>query len=123
MSQKIEIRGLRVYGFHGVLDFEREDGQYFVIDAKIWVDSDRAENSDLIEDTVSYAEIAELIAKNVRQDPVNLLETLAKRLADLVLIVSQPHAKKVKIKVSKPDAPIQLYFDDVSVTATVRRDA
>lgn len=123
MTQKIKIKGLRVYGFHGVLDFEREDGQYFVVDATIWIDSDRAVQTDDIANTISYAEVAELIAADVRENPVNLLESLASRLANRVLAASGPLASKVKVKVSKPDAPIQLYFDDVSVTAKAKKDS
>lgn len=121
MTQKIKIRGLRVYGFHGVLDFEREEGQYFVVDATIWINPERAIQTDDIQNTVSYAELAELIARDVRENPVNLLESLASRLAERVLSASGPLATKVKVKVSKPDAPIQLYFDDVSVTAKAKR--
>lgn len=122
MLQKIELKGLRVYGYHGVLDFERQEGQYFVVDAKIWVDASRAVATDSIENTVSYAEIAELISANVKANPVNLLESLAQRLAQEVLMASGPLAQKVKIKVSKPDAPIHLYFENVSVSAKAKRD-
>ena len=123
MTQKIRIRGLRVYGYHGVLEHERSEGQYFIVDATITVDSERAAATDDIANTVSYAEIAQLIAENVRNNPVNLLETLSQRLADEVLFAASPWAKKVKIKVSKPDAPIDLYFEDVSVTAKAKRQA
>ena len=121
MTQKIRIRGLRVYGYHGVLEHERNEGQYFIVDATITVDSERASATDDIANTVSYAEIAHLISENVRNNPVNLLETLAQRLADEVLFAASPWAKRVKIKVSKPDAPIDLYFEDVSVTAKAKR--
>lgn len=122
MTALIEITGLRAYGYHGVMEFEREQGQYFVVDAKIWIDHERAAFTDELEHTVSYAEIAELIVANVGANPVNLLEKLAQRLADEVLRAAGPVAKKVKIKVSKPDAPIQLYFENVSVTAKAKRD-
>ena len=121
MTQKIRIRGLRVYGYHGVLEHERNEGQYFIVDATITIDSERAASTDDISNTVSYAEIAHLISENVRNNPVNLLETLSQRLADEVLFAASPWAKKVKIKVSKPDAPIDLYFEDVSVTAKAKR--
>jgi 7,8-dihydroneopterin aldolase/epimerase/oxygenase len=123
MSQKIEISGLRVFGYHGVLEHERIEGQYFVVDAKIWIDSDRAFATDDIANTVSYAEIAQLISRNVKSNPVNLLETLSQRIADEVLFAASPWAKKVKVTVSKPDAPIDLYFETVSVTATARRQS
>ena len=121
MTQKIRIRGLRVYGYHGVLEHERNEGQYFIVDASITIDSERASATDDIANTVSYAEIAHLISENVRNNPVNLLETLSQRLADEVLFAASPWAKKVKRKVSKPDAPIDLYFEDVSVTAKAKR--
>ena len=123
MTQRIEIRGLRVYGYHGVMEHERQEGQYFVIDATIKVDAERASATDDIANTVSYAEIAHLISENVRNNPVNLLETLSQRLADEVLFAASPWAKKVKITVSKPDAPIDLYFDTVAVTAKAKRQS
>ena len=121
MTQKIEIRGLRIFGHHGVMEHERKNGQYFVVDAKIWIDSERAAATDDISNTVSYAEIAQLISKNVGQNPVNLLETLSQRLADEVLFAASPWATKVKITVSKPDAPIDLFFDTVAVTASAKK--
>jgi 7,8-dihydroneopterin aldolase/epimerase/oxygenase len=120
MTQKIKIVGLRVYGYHGVLEHERQDGQYFIVDATITIDSERASATDDIANTVSYAEIANLISENVRNNPVNLLETLSQRLADEVLFAASPWAKKVKITVSKPDAPIDLYFDTVQVTSRAK---
>jgi dihydroneopterin aldolase len=120
MTQKIKIVGLRVYGYHGVLEHERQDGQYFIVDASITIDSERASATDDIANTVSYAEIANLISENVRNNPVNLLETLSQRLADEVLFAASPWAKKVKITVSKPDAPIDLYFDTVQVTSKAK---
>lgn len=123
MTQKIQIKGLRVYGYHGVLDHERNEGQYFIVDATIKIDADRASATDDIANTVSYAELAQLISENVRNNPVNLLETLAQRLADEVLFRASPWASKVKITVSKPDAPIDLYFDTVAVTAKAKRDS
>ena len=121
MNQKIQIKGLRVYGYHGVLDFEKQEGQYFIIDASIWLDATRAVQTDSIADTVSYAELAQLISKDVRSNPVNLLETLSQRLAELLLVSSGPLAKKTKVIVSKPDAPIDLFFETVKVTAKAKR--
>ena len=123
MTQSIKIRGLRVYGYHGVMEHERKDGQYFIVDAVIKIDAERASATDEIANTVSYAEIAHLISENVRNNPVNLLETLSQRLADEVLFAASPWAKKVKITVSKPDAPIDLYFDTIQVTAKAKRSS
>jgi dihydroneopterin aldolase len=89
----------------------------------VWIDDERASTTDDISNTASYAEIAQLIASNVNSNPVNLLETLSQRLANEVIFAASPWAKKVKITVSKPDAPIELYFDTVSVTATATRQS
>jgi dihydroneopterin aldolase len=123
MTQKIEIVGLRIFGHHGVMEHERKNGQYFIVDTKIWIDSERASATDDIANTVSYAEIAQLISKNVGQNPVNLLETLSQRLAGEVLFAASPWARKVKVTVSKPDAPIDLFFDTVQVTAIAKKPA
>jgi dihydroneopterin aldolase len=105
------------------MEHERDEGQYFIVDATIKVDAERASSTDDISNTVSYAEIAQLIAENVRNNPVNLLETLSQRLADEILFAASPWAQKVKVTVSKPDAPIDLYFDTVSVTAKAKRQS
>jgi dihydroneopterin aldolase len=123
MTQKIRIKGLRVYGYHGVMEHERDEGQYFIVDATIKVVAERASSTDDISNTVSYAEIAQLIAENVRNNPVNLLETLSQRLANEVLAAAGPWAQKVKVTASKPDAPIDLYFETVSVTAKAKRQS
>jgi len=109
---EISIEGLKVYGHHGVLQFERDLGQFFVIDAKLEVE---AGVSDQLDESVSYAEIAELIANDVKRNPVNLIETLAMRLHELVMAHSRC-IKRATITVHKPSAPIDLEFSDVSVT-------
>ena len=109
---EIAIRGLEVYAHHGVLQFERDLGQIFVIDATLTVDAGTA---DELEESVSYAEIAELIADDVKQNPVNLIETLAHRLHGKVMAKS-PRIKRAEITVHKPSAPIELKFEDVFVT-------
>ncbi|MEY4995261.1 MAG: hypothetical protein RLZ65_1110 [Actinomycetota bacterium] len=109
---EIAIRGLEVYAHHGVLQFERDLGQVFVIDATFTV---AAGTSDDLEESVSYAEIAELIADDVKQNPVNLIETLAHRLHSKVMARS-PRIRRAEITVHKPSAPIDLKFEDVSVT-------
>lgn len=109
---EIAIEGLRVWGNHGVLQFERDLGQHFLIDARIWVEAGVADN---LAESVSYAEIAHLIAEDVKRNPVNLIETLAMRIHALVLGHSS-RIRKAEITVHKPSAPIDLEFSDISVT-------
>ena len=122
---KIKLTGLRVYAHHGVFDFERQNGQDFYIDASVWVDKSSLEFSDDLSKTVHYAELAKALVDNVKNQPVDLIETLAQRLVDLVLNWGGPAGPVVKAKVTvhKPNAPIVYEFQDVSVTAKGKRKA
>ena len=126
MSQKIKITGLRVFAHHGVFDFERQNGQDFYIDATVWVGSPKATLTDNLGDTVHYGDLAKAIVDNVKSQPVDLLETLAQRLLDMVMNFGGGDAtgkvRKAKITVHKPNAPITYEFKDVSVTVKGKRD-
>ena len=113
-EDRITLRGLRVRGFHGVLPAEREQGQDFVVDAVLTLDLRPAAASDDVADTVHYGELAERLAAVVAGEPVDLVETLATRLAEVCL--SYDRVRGAEVTVHKPDAPIPLSFQDVSVT-------
>lgn len=114
----IQITGLRVFAHHGVFDFERQNGQDFFIDASVWLESQSALLSDNLNDTVHYGTLAQAIVENVRAEPVDLIETLAQRLLDLVLNFGGPTSpiRRAEITVHKPNAPIPYDFTDVSIT-------
>jgi dihydroneopterin aldolase len=114
VSDRIALTGLRVPGRHGVYDFEREQGQDFVVDVVLELDTRPAAASDDVADTVHYGELASALAEVVAGEPVNLLETLAARLADVCLADPRVHAADVTVH--KPHAPIPLAFHDVSVS-------
>jgi dihydroneopterin aldolase len=114
MTDRITLSGLRVRGFHGVLPAERRDGQDFVVDAVLSLDTRAAAASDALADTVDYGVLAGALAKVVAGEPCDLLETLADRLAAVCL--AHPLVFEVELTVHKPSAPIPLAFDDVSVT-------
>lgn len=115
---QIELHGLKVYAHHGVLEFERALGQEFVIDA--FVEVEAGLNDDLSE-SVSYATIAELLVTNAKQNPVNLLETLAHRLHSAILELS-PRIILASVTIHKPHAPIDIEFEDVTVSYFGGRD-
>jgi dihydroneopterin aldolase len=117
MNDRIELRGLRARGFHGVFDFERAQGQDFLVDAVLELDLRPAAASDQVTDTVHYGELAERLVGVVTGEPVNLVETLAARLAAVCLEDSRVRAATVTVH--KPQAPIPHSFADVAVT--VRR--
>jgi dihydroneopterin aldolase len=112
---KIKLTGLRVFAHHGVLEFERTDGQEFFIDATVWLDASAAVKADDLAKTVNYGTLADMIVANVASEPVDLIETLAQRLLTMVLSLSAPIIE-AEITVHKPNAPIDHDFADVSVT-------
>jgi dihydroneopterin aldolase len=118
VSDEIALTGLRVRGHHGVFEHERRDGQDFVVDAVLELSTRAAAASDDVADTVHYGELAEALAAVVAGEPVDLLETLAQRLADACLADSRVAAARVTVH--KPQAPIPLTFADVAVT--IRRE-
>lgn len=119
MADRIALTGLTVRGRHGVFDFERRDGQDFVVDVVLDLDTRAAAASDELSDTVHYGELAAALADVVGGEPVQLLETLAQRLADVCLADARVDAATVTVH--KPHAPIPLAFADVSVTITRSR--
>jgi len=113
-TDRIEVRGLRVRGHHGALDAERRDGQDFLIDAVLAVDTRPAAAADDLSLTVDYAGLSERLAAIVAGEPVRLIETLAERLARACL--AEPAVRQARITVHKPDAPMGRPFGDISVT-------
>lgn len=113
-SDEIVLTGLTVFGRHGVFAHEREDGQEFTIDLRVRMPLSDAAASDDVTDTVHYGELAEAVAAVVAGEPVNLIETLAQRIADVAL--ADPRVRSVVVTVHKPHAPIPLTFSDVAVT-------
>jgi dihydroneopterin aldolase len=118
---EISLTGIRAFGYHGVFEQERRDGQEFVVDATLELDLAVAAASDDVADTVHYGELAERIVHLVATDPVDLIETLAERIAADVLTDSR--VQRVTITVHKPAAPIVVPFADVAVTVRRSRPA
>jgi dihydroneopterin aldolase len=116
MSDQIALRGLQAFGYHGVLPEERREGQRFIVDAVLSVDSRFAAASDDLNDTVDYGGLAQRLLAAVESDPVNLIETLAQRLAGICLASERVSA--VEITVHKPEAPTGVNLDDVTITIT-----
>ncbi|MFV0463375.1 MAG: 2-amino-4-hydroxy-6-hydroxymethyldihydropteridine diphosphokinase [Nostocoides sp.] len=111
---RIEARGIRAFGRHGVLEHERREGQEFVVDVSLAVDLARAGRTDDLAETVSYAEVAADVVAIVTGEPVDLIETVAQRIADACL--RRPLVEAVEVTVHKPQAPVGVPFDDVAVT-------
>lgn len=115
MSDRIEITGLFGFGYHGLFDDERENGQGFFVDAILNMDLSKASRSDSIDDTVNYSTLCDLILEEIVGPPVSLIEKLAVQIAERILR-EYPKVDSVRITVHKPDAPVAAKVRDLSVS-------
>jgi 7,8-dihydroneopterin aldolase/epimerase/oxygenase len=116
---ELTVTGIECRGHHGVLEHERREGQRFVIDLTLGLDTRAAAASDDLQETVDYGSLVGQVKAAVESDPVDLIETLAARVADVCLI--DRRVEWARVTVHKPEAPIATVFADVALT--IRRDA
>ena len=116
VGDQIELLGLRGFGRHGVFPEERANGQVFIVDLALSVDTSRAAISDDLADTVDYGALALAVVAVIEGEPVDLRETLAQRMVEVAL--DAPLATAVTVRVHKPQAPLTVSFADVVVTVT-----
>ena len=115
MADLIEIKGIKSFGYHGVLETEKVTGQDFYVDVVLEVDLSRASVSDDVADTINYAEVTDLVVREITGDPVSLIEKLAGNIADRIK-ATYPQAATVSVTVHKPQAPVNAQVKDISVT-------
>jgi|SRR5699024_400799 len=118
---KIRVNGIKLYAYHGVLNAEREIGQYFIVDCVIHTDLRAAGESDEVNDTINYAEVYDVIEAIVKSEPVNLIEHLAENIAKAIF-KGFNKAEKLEVKVTKPSPPIDGTYENVSVEIMRERE-
>jgi dihydroneopterin aldolase len=111
---QVAVRGITARGFHGVFDVERREGQTFVVDVVLGVDTRQAAATDDLADTTDYSAVAVAVVALVEGEPVDLIETLAEQIAAACLGFDGVRA--VEVTVHKPEAPVGVTFADVTVT-------
>ena len=116
MADELSVTGIECYAHHGVFDHERRDGQTFVLDLMLGLDTRPAAASDDLHDTVDYGSLVAHVKAAVESDPVDLIETLAQRIADICLL--DDRVQWTRVTVHKPGAPIEATFSDVTLTIT-----
>jgi 7,8-dihydroneopterin aldolase/epimerase/oxygenase len=120
-ADRLAVTGIAAVGHHGVFDFERRDGQTFTVDLVLGLDTRGAARDDDLQQTVDYGSLVAAVKQAIETDPVDLIETLAQRIADLCL--ADRRVDWAQVTVHKPDAPIEATFSDVALTITrSRRD-
>jgi dihydroneopterin aldolase len=112
-SVTVEITGLSLYTNHGVTEAEREVGQRLVLDLRLDLGETDATVTDALEDTVDYAEVCQLVALIAQQRSHKTLERLCSTIADRLL--ADYELEGVWVKAAKPEPPIALSVDEVSV--------
>lgn len=116
---ELAVTGIECRAHHGVLDHERRDGQRFVVDLVLGIDTRPAAASDDLHDTVDYGSLVGEVAAAVARDPVALIETVAERVADVCL--TRTRVEWARVTLHKPEAPIEEPFTDVALTITRHR--
>jgi dihydroneopterin aldolase/2-amino-4-hydroxy-6-hydroxymethyldihydropteridine diphosphokinase len=120
MTDRIVLQGISARGHHGVLDFEKADGQDFVVDVALEVDLRRAGRSDTLAHTVNYAEVAADVVSLITGPSLDLIEALADQIA--LAALRRPLVQAVEVTVHKPQAPVGVPFGDVQVMIERHRD-
>ena len=115
-ADELSVTGIECFGHHGVFEHERSEGQTFLVDLTLGVDTRAAAASDDLHDTVDYGSLVARVKAAVESDPVDLIETLAERISGVCLLDGR--VEWARVTVHKPDAPIQATFADVTLTIT-----
>ena len=117
MSDQIRVTGIKAFGYHGVLPHEATDGQEFIVDLLVTLDLRAVSLSDDLQDTINYADLAQIAHDNIVGDRVQLIERLAGRIADEISS-AYSQITSVSVTVHKPHAPVTVDFENISVTIT-----
>jgi dihydroneopterin aldolase len=115
----ITIKGIEVFGHHGVVTSEVEHGQPFLVDLEVSLDLGAAGLSDDLADTIDYGDLAHRVHNVVASERWNLIERVAERV--VAVVMEDERVKRVNVTVHKPRAPIPVPFEDVAVTVSAVR--
>ncbi len=118
---KIIVKGLRLFAYHGVNPEEKVDGQNFILDITATIDATKAKISDNVDDTVSYAKIIKTTRAVFTEKGYDLIEAAANKVG-VTIMEAFPLLESVTVLLKKPEAPIKAEFDYVAVEVSVTRE-
>lgn len=116
MKNKVILKNMMFYGFHGVHEFERELGQRFYVDVEFFADLEEAQRTDDLQYAVDYTTIYSYVKEVVENHRFQLLEALGAHIADALM--SKPRIQSVTVRIRKPNVPIPGPLDYVEVEVT-----
>ena len=119
--EKIIIKGLKFFAYHGVNPEEKVDGQNFVLDITATLNADKAKQTDNVDDTVSYAKILKTARAIFCEKSYDLIETAANKVG-MAIMETYPSLDSVTVLLMKPEAPIKAEFEYVAVEETIKRE-
>ncbi|TDQ34203.1 dihydroneopterin aldolase [Aureibacillus halotolerans] len=111
---KIIVKGMSFYGYHGVFSEENKLGQRFLADIELYCDLRAAGENDDLQQTVNYAAIFETVQKVIEGEPVKLLEALAERIAANIFSKFEI-VDGLSLRIIKPDPPIPGHYEHVAI--------
>lgn len=117
---KIYIKGLELFAYHGVNPEEKRDGQTFLLDVTLYADLSRARQTDDLDDTVNYAAVRKTIQRVFTSESYDLIERAAQVVCEAVLR-EHPRVEKAELLLKKPEAPMNAKFDYVAVETVLSR--
>jgi len=117
---KIYIKGLELFAYHGVNPEEKRDGQTFFLDITLFADLSRARRTDDLNDTVNYAAVRKTVQRAFTGEPYDLIERAAQVVCEAILR-EHPRVEKVGLLLKKPEAPMNAKFDYVAVETELAR--
>jgi len=117
VSDQIRVTGIKAFGYHGVLPHEATEGQDFIVDLLITLDLRAVSLSDDLTESINYADLAQIAHDNIVGERVQLIERLAGRIAEEISS-AYSQITSVSVTVHKPQAPVTVDFEDISVTIT-----
>lgn len=121
MRDKVLLKGMIFYAYHGVMEAEKELGQRFIVDLEISLDLWPAGDNDDLALTVNYAQVYDLIQKVILGDKYDLIETVAQRITQEVF-KQEPRIEQIKVLVKKPEVPIAGILDYAAVELVRERE-
>lgn len=117
---KLQLRGMRFYGYHGVFAEENRLGQQFIVDLELLIDLQQAALTDELQYALDYSELHEFVRGIVEGPPVKLIEALTDQVASRVL-EHYTMVNEITVRVTKPHPPFKVEFDGVTIEMNRKR--